>query len=337
MAILIFMWGRTRRLGTLTLAALAATTLLIGCAGADQPEQSAGSMTADAPEAMPTAAPLGPVPQFGPPPPPVEDAKRDVVKTASMTVTVGDTSTAADKAAVIAEDAKGRVDSRTEDAGSGRGRAETSVVLRVPAAELDSVVRELKTLGTVQRAETRAEDVTAQRVDLDARIKALQTSVDRLLAIMRDAKDSEALIQAEQALSQRQAELDSLRAQRDQLGDQIALSTIDVTFVAEQIGGPDPQQYQGFFGQIHRGWDALVTAVGNVFLLFGLMLPWLGALAVVGLVCYVFFWVRGARAPPDPAMAPTHALTTIPGPSRGSSEEAGPKESGGPPDSTLEQ
>jgi hypothetical protein len=120
---------------------------------------------------------------------PVQDAQRDVVKTASMTIRVEDVSEAADKAAVMVEDSDGRVDSRTEDAGSDRGLARTSVVLRVPVAKLDGVVRELKTLGTVQTAETRSEDVTAQRVDLDARIRALQTSVDRLLAIMRDAKD----------------------------------------------------------------------------------------------------------------------------------------------------
>ena len=79
-----------------------------------------------------------PAPKLGPPP---TDDQRDVVKTASMTVTVPNTSGAADKAAVIAEDADGRVDSRSEDAGSGSGRARTSIVLRVPVAKLDGVVR----------------------------------------------------------------------------------------------------------------------------------------------------------------------------------------------------
>jgi hypothetical protein len=153
-------------------------------------------------------------------------------------------------------------------------------------AKLDGVVRELKTLGTVQSAETRSEDVTAQRVDLDARIKALQTSVDRLLAIMRDAKDPDALIKAEDALSERQAELDSLRAQRDQLGDRIDYSTVDVTFIAEQIGGPAPQQYEGFTGQVERGWDAMGSLLGNLILLFGLLLPWLGALAIAAGIVY---------------------------------------------------
>ncbi|MDO3110140.1 DUF4349 domain-containing protein, partial [Mycobacteroides abscessus subsp. abscessus] len=38
----------------------------------------------------------------------------------------------------------------------------------------------------------------------------------------------------------------------------------------------------GFFGEIERGWDGLVAAANSVLLLFGLLLPWLGALAVLG-------------------------------------------------------
>lgn len=158
-------------------------------------------------------------------------------------------------------------------------------------------MRELRGLGTVESAEITVEDVTAQRVDLDARIKALQTSVERLLAIMRDAKDPDALIKAEDALSERQAELESLRAQREALGDRIDYSTVDVTFIAETIGGPAPKEYQGFLGQVERGWDALVSVVGNLVLLFGLLLPWLGVLAVAGGITYGVIRLLMARRP----------------------------------------
>ncbi len=222
-------------------------------------------------------------PQYGPP----TEAKRDIVKTGTMTIVVPNPSEAADKAAGFAESANGRVESRSEDAGSGSGRAHTAIVLRVPAAKLDGVLRDLKELGKVKSADTKSDDVTAQRVDLDARIAALQTSVDRLLGIMRDSKDTEALIQAETELSKRQADLDSLRAQRNQLGEQVAYSSVTVTFLAEEVGlPPTPPKYQGFFGQIERGWDGLVAAGNNVLLLFGLLLPWLGVCAVLGGIGY---------------------------------------------------
>lgn len=301
-----------RRWLTLAIAGIAVLGVLTACSGSRESTAPQGGGTATGMKDAVGA----PAPEFGPEPLP--EAQRDVVKTASMTITVSNTSEAADKAAVMVEDSDGRVDSRSEDAGSARGLARTSVVLRVPVAKLDGVVRELKTLGTVQNAETRSEDVTAQRVDLDARIKALQTSVDRLLAIMRDAKDPDALIQAEGALSQRQADLDSLRAQRDQLGDQIDYSTVDVTFIAEQIGGPAPQQYEGFTGQVERGWDALVWVLSNSVLLFGLLLPWLGALAVAAAISYGV--VRLARSRGTSRKVP--ATATIPGEDRGSSDES---------------
>ncbi|WP_006244196.1 DUF4349 domain-containing protein [Mycolicibacterium tusciae] len=286
---------------TLAITGIAALGLLTACAGSGpslSDEAPASKFTdgasAGAPEAPPQQEPL-----------PVEDATRDVVKTASMTIAVSNTSEAADKAAVMVEDVDGRVDSRSEDAGSDRGFARTSVVLRVPVGKLDGVVRELKTLGTVQTAVTTSEDVTAQRVDLDARIKALQTSVDRLLAIMRDARDPEALISAEDALSQRQADLDSLRAQRDALGDRIEYSTVDVTFVAESIGGPAPKEYQGFLGQVERGWDTMVFVVGNLVLLFGLLLPWLVVLAVTIGLGYGVIRLVGARQSSSVSSAPS--------------------------------
>ena len=275
----------TRKWLLLATIGVAMLGVLTACAGPSlKGNESASTFTDNAPAAPPEKGPQ-----------PVEDTQRDVVKTASMIVTVANTSEAADKAAVMVEDAGGRVDSRTEDAGSEQGLARTSIVLRVPVEKLDGVVRELKTLGTVQTAETRSEDVTAQRVDMDARIKALQTSVDRLLAIMRDAKDPEALIAAEDALSQRQADLDSLRAQRDALGDRIAYSTVDVTFVAETVGGPVPEQYQGFFGQVERGWDALVSVARNLWLLFGLLLPWLVVLVVAAGIGYGLLRLVKAR------------------------------------------
>lgn len=255
---------------------------LTGCAGGAPTRDSVSpaAPVASAPESKLSGAGGGP--PLAPPGEPAPDVKRDIVKTATLTLTAADVPATADKAADIATGAGGRVDNRSEDAGSGTGRAHVVLVLRVPAAKLDAALGDLKKLGTVQSVQISSDDVTAQRVDLDARITALQTSVDRLLGIMRDAKDPEALIKAEDALSQRQADLDSLRAQRAALGAQIDYSTLNVEIRAERVGGPAPEEYRGFLGQVERGWDLLVSAVSNVVLAFGLMLPWLAAVAVLG-------------------------------------------------------
>ena len=267
------------------LAGLIVLVVVTACSAGSPPGSPGSSGTAEdykagggsASEPMPIT---GPVPQDAPKAPP--EMARDIVKTATVSVTADDPVAGADRASALATDAGGRVDARTEYGGSALDPARVTLTLRVPADKLDGVIDGLKALGTVDSLDLRAEDVTSQRVDLDARIKALQTSVDRLLAIMRDARDPSALIEAESALSQRQADLDSLRAQRAALGEQISYSTVTVDLVAGETGGPAPARYQGFLGQMERGWDALVDTGSNLLLLVGLLLPWVGA-ALVGL------------------------------------------------------
>nr|WP_083160052.1 DUF4349 domain-containing protein [Mycobacterium aquaticum] len=279
-----------RRLAAATLLAVTVSLTTQACAAGHSPSSTAP----EAPPAAATAAPAPAAPFTAAPPlngpndntpKPAADEDRDIVKTASLTLTAVDTTAAADKATAIVTDAGGRVDSRSEDAGSSSGRAHVALVLRVPVAKLDKTLTDIKGLGTVNTLEIKADDVTNQRVDLDARITALQTSVDRLLGIMRDAKDPDALIKAENALSQRQADLDSLRAQRAHLGEQIAFSTLNLDVYAENFGGPI-KQYHGFFGQVERGWDGMVGFASGAVMLFGLLLPWLAALALAGGVGY---------------------------------------------------
>jgi Domain of unknown function (DUF4349) len=276
MTIMIIGWLHRAIAGLVVLFALAACSAGSppGPPGTSEDFKAGGG---SASETMPLT---GPAPQDAPKAPP--EVQRDVIKTATVSLTADNPPSAADRASALATDAGGRVDSRTEYGGSALDRARITLTLRVPAGKLDGVIDGVKGLGTVESLDMQTEDVTSQRVDLDARIKALQTSVDRLLAIMRDARDPSALIEAESALSQRQADLDSLRAQRAALGEQISYSTITVDLVAGETGGPAPEEYRGFLGQMERGWDALVDTGSNLLLLVGLLLPWVGA-AVVGL------------------------------------------------------
>lgn len=55
-----------------------------------------------------------------------------------------------------------------------------TATLRVPSAEFNGVVTDLKTLGNVQREEQAADEITAQRADLDARLRTAQNSLARL-------------------------------------------------------------------------------------------------------------------------------------------------------------
>ena len=219
------------------------------------------------------------------------DPDRDVVTTGSVSVEVDDPAAAADRLAAWLRTVDGRVDSRSESDESESDAAGTyaSLTVRVPADQVDAAVEELRGYGDVSAVDISREDVTTQRVDLDARIDSLSISVQRLQDILADAESTRDLLSVETTLSQRQAELSSLEAQRKALGEQVALSTLEVYLSsADRAEKPDPG---GFLGGLQDGWNALVSAVDAVVVAVGVALPWLAVVVVLSLV-----WVAVARA-----------------------------------------
>ena len=216
----------------------------------------------------------------------------------------------ADRLVSAVTDAGGRVDSRSERSGSSSPTVD--LVLRIPADKLDGVLADAKKLGTVESMSIGHSDVTSQRVDLDARIEALQTSVNRLLQLMGRAGNVADLLAAESSLTQRQAELDSLRAQRATLGNR---------FVCDDQRRPLDQTdcYPRRFPRRARTWVALVAlAVHGVVMAVGFLIPWIPVLAVLVLLrCWcaagVFGQHRAANWPNPQAKLPAQISLQVSG------------------------
>ena len=144
------------------------------------------------------------------------DGDRDVITTGYLYVTVNAPLEAATEAVSIVEAAGGRVDGRQEfaprsfDTTSDAGGAE--LVLRIPADRLTATLEKLKALGEAEELQLSSSDVTREVQDLDARITALRSSITRLLALQDAAATVDDLITLETAISDRQAELESLEA-----------------------------------------------------------------------------------------------------------------------------
>lgn len=222
---------------------------------------------------------------------------RSVITTGWISITVDDPIASAEEVAGVAERAGGRVDERTETPGSGVQQPSASLTIRVPADELDAVVAELRELGDVSSVSMQASDVTQQREDLDARIGALTTSVDRLQQLLSTATTVADLIAIESELTTRQSELDSLTQQRDLLVDQVDFSTLSVALETEAVA-PEPVP-DDFWSGIVAGWNALVGFAGGLAVAVGVLLPWIAALAVLAgiVIAVVVLATRGRRRP----------------------------------------
>ena len=168
------------------------------------------------------------------------------------------------------------------------------ITVRVPAGQLQDVVDELDDVGDVTATNLSRQDVTAQTIDLEARIEAAQASVDRLTALMAQAQSVADLISAEAALSERQALLESYQQQLEMLDDQVAMSTLSVTVVPDiEPVTADPA---GFGDGLAAGWNGLVATLNGIVIALGFLLPWLAVAAVLALIVWgVVRLVRGRR------------------------------------------
>ena len=235
------------------------------------------------------------------------DVDRQVVTTGSVVLVVGDPAAAATRAGEIVELAGGRVDERTELAASDEREASARLVLRIPAGALTAALAELKALGEVDQVQLTSTDVTDAAQDLDARISALEVSVGRLETLMASSTTSADLIDLESALSSRQGDLESKRAERSSLAGQVALATVTLDLVPEATiaaGGPN-----GFWSAIGTGWTSLLTTLRGVLIAVGVLIPWVAFTGSIGAACLVVIrWVRRRRtsgSAPVAVSAPT--------------------------------
>ncbi|OLT54342.1 DUF4349 domain-containing protein [Cellulosimicrobium sp. CUA-896] len=250
-------------------------------------------------------------------------ADREVVTTGSATVVTDDPTVAADAVVDLAESAGGHVESRRQTRADGDVPPSAELTVRVPADRTTATVDALDQVGTVEDLSVEAVDVTGTARDLDARVEALATSVDRLRDLMGDATTTADLLEAEQELTSRQAELESLQAERAAITDRVTMSTLHVTLVQEAPA--ERLAPGGFLGGLQDGWDALLATLNGLVVVLGVLLPWLVLATAVALV--VRWALRRSRRAPGGA-PPAGPARPDGGPGTGPSEHGDPPADG---------
>ena len=169
-------------------------------------------------------------------------------------------------------------------------QASASVMFRIPAARWTETLDALRKLGTkVLGEQTSSEEVTAQVVDLGARLANLRVTETALQGIMdRATKIPDVLAVQEQLTGVRQ-QIEELTAQKQTLENRAALATLTVNFT------PPPAVA---VNQVREGWDparevdqaaAALVGLGQGLAGAGiwLLIVWLPILVVVGLLALI--------------------------------------------------
>ena len=254
--------------------ALSATLVLSGCQTSERDMYDDWSVS----PSVGMGSDMAVTEQFAPDVAAVQGERFDII-TGDLYLTVDNTTETADRITVIVTDAGGRVDSRTDYLDAATQSPSSYLWVRIPTTVLDDTMATIQALGQVERVSTGRMDVTLQVIDLGERIDVLNASLERLETLLEQATTTAELIELEAAITQRQAERDSLVSQQNYLSDQIQFASISIELRTE--GEAPPRDPDSFVDAIVAGWFALVAFAGSSVIFLGMALPWIAVGAVV--------------------------------------------------------
>jgi hypothetical protein len=209
----------------------------------------------------------------------------DIIRTGYLSLSVDSPSDTADEITGVVEAAGGRIASRSDYTPVDYGQPTSYLEARIPYDVLDATVESIQELGDVQEVSLNSVDVSLQKIDLDARIDVLEAAIERLNELLAEAASTSDLIAVESALSERQAEFDSLQSQRDYLSDQTLFATLSISLITP--ANATPAEPDGFLDGIVRGWESILAFFAGTIVWAGILVPWLGFVAVVVVIILV--------------------------------------------------
>ena len=218
-----------------------------------------------------------------------------VIRVAQMTITVGsgsfDTKLAGVRALVQLQ---GGFISGT-DAQSNpvtNDQIRTGVItFMVPAAKFDDTIDQLAKMGKVQTEHISGNDVSAQYVDLQARLANQEAQRNAMLALLKRATSISDIINVQNQIGQITGQIEQLKGQIQYIEHNTAYSTVTVNLL--EAGAPlqtTPRDSWGFASALSDGAHNFVTTINYILSGLGAIGP---VLVLLGLG--YLLWRRSGR------------------------------------------
>jgi hypothetical protein len=208
-----------------------------------------------------------------------------IVRTAALSVTVQDFEKARTHLDEILARYRGYLGGLQISSPSNQGRV-LNGVLRIPVGQMDNALTALKSLGRVDAESQNGEEVTAQYVDLQARLANSRNTEQRLTQVLqqRTGKLSDVL-EVETEIARVRGEIESMEAERKTMATQVAFATLNVTLTEDykpQLRTVPPSTLRQFRNSAVEGYETMaagVISLVNAALFYGPSLIFWAALA----------------------------------------------------------
>jgi hypothetical protein len=174
------------------------------------------------------------------------------------------------------------------------------ITFMVPAAKFDDTIDQLAKMGKVQNEHISGNDVSAQYVDLQARLANQEAQRNAMLALLRKAQSISDIIAVQTQIGQITGQIEQLKGQIQYIAHNTAYSTVSVNLL--EAGAPVQTAQQdnwGFVSSLNASAHNFVTTVNYVITGLGAI----GPIVIILGFGYLLWRRSGRRGWP----APRHA------------------------------
>lgn len=134
------------------------------------------------------------------------------------------------------------------------------ITVRIPVEQFETTLQRFRELGTPLDEEIYTNDVTAEFIDLEARITNLTAQEEQLRRLLAETSDIGQIITIHERLSQVRSEIDQWKGRLRVIENNVAYSTIELTFVQPSpfaAAGPNTPVLQ-------RAWQRLMYTISEL-------------------------------------------------------------------------
>jgi len=216
---------------------------------------------------------------------------KKIIKTGSLSLKVEQAETAAEAIANIAKVNKGEVAS-SNFYESTRGVKSGAITIRVPYNNFDAAFSEIKKVVTQVVSEaSNAQDITAEYIDLEARLKNTQAEESSFVALLNRSGKIEEILAVTSEVARVRGEIEQLQGQIRYLNSQTDMSTITANLTEDVEIATASQDWRPW--QVIKISVKRLIASGQNFIdgLIAFLIVVLPALIIYGLIIWLIYYV----------------------------------------------
>jgi hypothetical protein len=230
----------------------------------------------------------------------------EIIYTAQLTVRAANVSSAAGRAAQIAEGVGGYVSGETTSANPDHpSEATATVQLKIPVVSYPATLGQLAGgLGTQLSLQEQAQDVTQQVADVNSQVTSDQAAIVQLRALLAHAGSVGDLLSVQNQINNEESALEAMQAQQRALSHETSYATVALTILGPKA---KPVTHRtkappSLAGGLGAGWHALKVSLSWTLAFLGAIAPFAAIVAIAGYAIYrARRWMIRRRPGPGPA------------------------------------